>query len=185
MKKCFLSLIFVGLLLTSKAQITKGNWLWGGNISFSNEKDQNDIGTQLKESRIQVSGNVGHFFIDKLTLGLRPNYYFTRTKTPVNVINQNDFSIGPFVRYYFLSQESMINLFSDVGYSHGEYKSTYQKHVSSNTFNFSAGPVIFLNSSVAVEFSIGYSSTKTNDNLHNKRNIFQSGIGLQFHLEKE
>lgn len=47
------------------------------------------------------------------------------------------------------------------------------------------GPVIFLNSSVAVEFSIGYSSTKFDDGVNSKRNIITSGLGLQFYLEKE
>lgn len=185
MKKIFFLGISFFVCSQLFSQITKGNWLWGGNISFSNEKDRNDLGSQSNESRVQVSGNGGYFLINKLAIGIRPNYYFTKTKTPVNTINQNNFSIGPFVRYYFLSSESRVNLFSDGGYSYGVYKSTYQQSVSSSTVYFSGGPVIFLNSSVAVEFSIGYSSTKTNDNSHNKKNLFQSGIGLQFHLERE
>jgi hypothetical protein len=47
------------------------------------------------------------------------------------------------------------------------------------------GPSVFLNSSVAIELSIGYSITRFNDGVHSKRNIITSGVGLQFYLEKE
>jgi hypothetical protein len=51
------------------------------------------------------------------------------------------------------------------------------------TFFINAGPVIFLNSSVGVEFTIGYSSTHIKGNNDNN-NVFQTGIGFQIHLEK-
>lgn len=178
-------LLFTCLLTNSYSQITKGNWLIGGAISFSNDKDRNDFGSQLNETQIDISGNVGYFFIDKLSLGLRPDLLFAKTKTNTNTLIQNNFSIGPFARYYFLPIENTLNLFVDGGYAYGTYKVTSQKNISSNTIYFSAGPSIFLNTAVAVELSVGYHATKFSDNVHSKRNIIQAGIGLQFHLEKE
>lgn len=185
MRKLTILFLSTFLLTNSYSQITKSNWLWGGNISFSNTKYKSDLGQQLDETRIEISGNSGYFIIDKLAVGLRPDFFITKTKTTVNKISQNNFLIGPFIRYYFLPTDSKVNLFFDGGFSYGKDKITHQPSVSSNTFYFSTGPVVFLNSSVAVEFTIGYSSTKANDDLHSKRNIIQSGIGLQFYLEEE
>jgi hypothetical protein len=185
MKKLSLVLISLGFFIVSKAQITKGNWLFGGNISLSNEKDKNDFGTQLNQTEFEISGNAGYFFINKLAAGLRPDFFFAKTKTNVNTLKQNNSSVGPFVRYYFLSAENRVNLFLDGGYAYGFYKVTSQDNVASNTFYFFAGPVIFLNSVVGLELSLGYRTTKFQDNIHNSRNIMQAKIGLQFHLEKE
>jgi hypothetical protein len=59
---------------------------------------------------------------------------------------------------------------------------------SINTFSASAGPVIYFNSSVGMEFLLGYYSRKEviqqNGDIINHQKGFQIGIGFQIHLEK-
>lgn len=169
------------------SQITKGNWLVGGNINFSRTKLNNDLGGYT-ETDINALGNVGYFFMDKFASGIRPNLFFSKTKYNSSSGSTRS-EIGPFLRYYFLSKEQRVNLFLDASYTYGwsnvKNNSITTNKVSSNSFSITGGPTIFLNSSVAIELSIGYSSTKFNDGINSKKEIITSGLGLQFYLEKE
>lgn len=187
MRKNFLLVISLFVCSQVFSQITKGNWLIGGNVNFSRTKLSNDLGGYT-ETDIDALGNVGYFFIDKFAGGIRPDLFFS--KTNYNTASGSTRSdIGPFLRYYFLTQEQKVNLFLDASYAYGwssvKNNNVVTNKVSSNSFSIMGGPTVFLNSSVAVEFSIGYSSTKFNDGIHSKRGILTSGLGLQFYLEKE
>lgn len=178
-----LSILFINF--KANCQITKGNWLFGGNISFSSTKSSSDLGSNTTTT-FQITGSGGYFFIDKLAAGIKANIYNYNYKR-----NENDppgvteLSVGPFIRYYFLPIEQRVNLFAAGSYAYGSGKVAGQKAISSNEISFLAGPVVFLNNNVGIEFTIGYSFLKSNDDAHNKRNLFQTGIGLQIHLEKE
>ena len=67
--------------LTLNAQITKGNWLVGGDASFNsttvNDSDGNETG---KSNGIRIYPNIGHFFFDKFAVGLTPNFFYGDTK---------------------------------------------------------------------------------------------------------
>jgi hypothetical protein len=52
-----------------------------------------------------------------------------------------------------------------------------------NTFAFAAGPVIYFNPAVGLEFLIGYSTEKY-IHYEGANNTFQVGLGLQVHLGK-
>jgi len=180
-------LTLISQSLFSYGQISKKNLLIGGNINFSRTKLTNDLGGYT-ETDVNATGNVGYFFINKLAGGIRPNLFFSRTKY-YNTSGSTRSEIGPFLRYYFLSVDQRMNLFIDGSYAYGRTSvrnnGTNTNKVSSNNFSLMGGPVIFLNSSVAVELSIGYSNTKFNDGIHSKKEIVTSGIGLQFYLERE
>ena len=187
MKRISLILFFLSFFLASKSQITKGNWLIGGDINFSRTKLTNDLGGYT-ETDIDAMGNVGYFFIDKLAAGIRPNLFFSKTKYN-NSSGSTRSEIGPFFRCYFLPKDQRVNLFLDGSYTYGwsrvKNNNITTNKVSSNNFSIMGGPTFFLNSSVAVELSMGYSTTKFNDAIHSKRNIITSGVGLQFYLERE
>jgi hypothetical protein len=169
----FLSMIFFNV----ESQITKGYWLLSGNASVSSSKNSSAASIQFKQTDIQVGTNVGHFIIDKLAVGLRPLFSYGSN----NVGNSSSvFGIGPFVRYYILKPESIVNLLSDASYSY-EVISGGQK---SNTITLFAGPVVYFNSSVGIEFLLGYSTTKI-VGFDGRNNKVQFGVGFQFHLEKE
>ena len=56
-----------------------------------------------------------------------------------------------------------------------------------NTFSALAGPVIYFNTSVALEFLSGYHSSleeATNGGFKTSRNGLQFSLGFQIHLEK-
>lgn len=160
----------------------KGNWLLGGNASFSSVKSSNTLGVQ-QNSYIQIAGNAGYFFISKLAAGVRPTILWSKTKNAPAHNNSIRSTLGPFLRYYFLPADSRVNVFAEGNYTYVTDKAGGGK-AHANKYAFLGGPVIFLNSAVGLEFSIGYSLQKsTNNNF--RIGIFQTGIGLQFHLIKD
>ncbi len=58
--------------------------------------------------------------------------------------------------------------------------------MNDDKFSIMAGPEIFFNSSVGMEFLLGYSYSKEDVEQANKevRKGFQIGIGFQIHLQK-
>lgn len=170
--------------ISANSQITKGNWLVGGSINFSSNKLTSDLGG-FTTTTFEVAGNAGYFFIDKLVGGVRPNIFLGKTKTENADNISNRSAVGPFLRYYFLPEEQKVNMFLDGGYSYGRSKVTGQNAIPSHSFYFMAGPVIFLNTSVALELFVGYSFTKSKDGINSKKSNAQAGLGLQFHLEKQ
>lgn len=106
--------------------------------------------------------------------------------------NTTWFDIGSFLRYYFLPTDNQINLFSEVNYNYG-IENTHPGKGNRSSYSFNAGPVVYFNSSVGIEFTIGYNSSKSisyglnssKDDYTVKMNSFQVGLGLQIHLEKK
>jgi hypothetical protein len=188
-----LLIVLTTLTFQSFGQLTKGNWLVGGTGNFLTSKNTYTSPTYSSTSEridINISPNVGYFIIDKLAAGLRSS--FSKYKEQVNgagggYSNLNRFEFGPFMRYYFLSAEKQYNILSDINYQYGLYWFTPTKG-SINTFSASAGPVIYFNSSVGMEFLLGYYSRKEviqqNGDIINHQKGFQIGIGFQIHLEK-
>jgi hypothetical protein len=94
-------------------------------------------------------------------------------------------NIGPFVRYYFLDAENIVNLFAESGYAYGSITGKGQgegQHL--NTFAFLGGTVVYFNSSVGLEFLIAYSTTKALG-FPGADNEIKLGIDFQIHLEND
>lgn len=190
-----LALIFLITFFTTitNAQITKGNWMVGGDASFSTSDTYSNIGdeTKIVERAVNISPNIGYFAIDKLATGIRldyrgvfnPNYGF-------GDISTNSIGLGPFVRYYFLKPEKRVNIFLEMSYGFG--KTFYNGSIISadyvtknTTFTIMGGPVIYFNSSVSMELSVQYSSTRKIFEVQDlTNNVFQIGLGFQIYLEK-
>lgn len=182
MKRIILLLSLLGLQSKYlEAQITKGNWLLGGNVSFSNVVTTDNAGSSYTTSTFTITPNAGYFFIDKLCGGVKAGYENYRTKYQFgSASGTSSFLVGPFLRYYFLPIDNNVNLFSELGY---EYSQTENNGATrEDIFNFSGGASWFLNSSVAVEFTATYSIQKVP--LY-KSNMIQFGLGFQFYLEKK
>ena len=194
MKKTLFALLCSTFVFSAKSQITKGNWLVGGTGNFLSSKNSYSSPTFSSSSDrvdIKISPSVGYFIGDKLGVGLRPS--FTKSQGVVNGsggninTNENRVEFGPFVRYYFLQTDKQYNILTDFSYQYGLYWFTPTKG-NINTFSASAGSVIFFNSSVGLEFLLGYyirkEVIKANEEYTTKQKGFQVGIGLQIHLEK-
>lgn len=169
-----------------QAQITKGNWMVGGSGSFKSTKTETlSDGTKPYDDRLilNISPNIGYFFYDKLAAGMKLSYTYD------NLYSQNYhyFGTGPFIRYYFLKPDKLINLLLQAQYNYyggggktEDGRDTGKFH--NNGYGFKTGPAIFFNSSVALELTLEYNSTRLNSTL--LENEFMIGIGFQIHLEK-
>jgi hypothetical protein len=188
MKKLSLILISLSVLIVANAQITKGNWLVGGNGNFSFTSFNAESNT--KTTTLNLGPDIGYFFIDKFAGGVRLSFYKNHVQFGQpnnNFTTFTNYDIGPFVRYYLLPIDKEYNIITEGNYQFGNEKvktnnsSTTSK---SNSFSFSVGPVIYFNSSVGIEFLLNYSSS--GNNVSSKRgNSFGIGIGLQVHLQKD
>ena len=151
-------------------------------MGFSSTKALSNFGSTTT-STIQVAGNAGYFVIDKLAVGLQPDLHFSFFKS-INGEHQSAYysSIGPFLRYYLLSEGQKTNIFIQSNYSLGIVKVASLDASYYNSFAFSAGPEIFLNSSVGVQLSVDYVLNRSINGVYANTNTFQVGLGFQFHL---
>lgn len=183
MKKIILLIIIVALAVNyANGQITKNNWLLSGSASFSTQKNSSAASLQYKQTDIQISPTIGYFIIDKFAAGVRPSFTYGKNNLAANAKPQTFFSIGPFVRYYFLQTDRPFNLLAEGAYAYGSLNQASES--KQHTFSVSAGPVLYFNTSVGLEFTVGYSTTKV-VGFTGSNNAIRFGIGFQIHLEKE
>ncbi|MEO6683370.1 MAG: hypothetical protein ABIN48_11175 [Ginsengibacter sp.] len=174
----FLSWLFIQ---NGQSQITKGNWMVGGNGVLEKSKTINLF--EVKSTNIKLSPNIGYFFMDKFAGGIKTGLYFSEIKFNGGVSKSTQFSLGPILRYYFLNADNMVNFFAESTYQYSHLYGNSGSSNNSNTWAFSLGPVIYFNSSVGLEFTINYESFRyKNDN--KSSNSFFLGIGFQIHLER-
>ena len=177
--KIFTIILFFTSL--SYSQITKNNWLVGGSGNFKTTKTEKlSDGTKPYDDRtiFSISPNIGYFFYDKLAGGISLSYTYD------NIFEDYQyFGVGPFVRYYFRKSDKMINPFLQTSYGFSKGKSDSGGSNESTGYTIKGGSAIFFNSSVALELSLNYDSSKFNSDV--KSNNFTVGIGFQIHLEKK
>ena len=188
MKTLFFFLILATSLSTN-AQITKGNWLVGGSGSFSSiiAESKNSMGEEIEthSSGLQINPNIGYFLADKFVAGLDLGINLANSQGPDN--SNWSLGFGPFVRYYFLKPEKLINIFSEANFSYGFGLSEFNKDRNSTGYGLGAGSVLFFNSSVGLEFSVNYTDTVSRDNSDSDSNFknFFVALGFQIHLEQK
>jgi hypothetical protein len=176
--KTFL-LLSLTFCFTSQAQITKGNFLVGGNAFFQNSNAKNAEGELIQSSNfLRVQPNIAYFPANNFATGML--LIFTHGKTAGNSNPNTFYGIGPYIRYYFLKSDKTYNILTQLDYSYGQDFGS-PSHV--NSYAVSAGPVIYFNSSVGLEFLLKYEKTHTSSDSYDY-SLFQFGIGLQIHLEK-
>ncbi len=172
------------LNIQSNSQITKGNWLIGGNGMFSKDKTIFPSGENVA-TQIDITPRIGYFIADHFAVGILGNYGWVSTKMNNIKSSYSNYGIGPFVRYYFLPLENRTNLLVE---TNGAYNEQANNAISAKSgfisYSVSAGPVIFLNSSVGLEFLLGYKGYKETKN-DTKSNGIHFSIGIQYHLERD
>src|SRR5574343_1211639 len=171
-------LFFAGLLFfnISICQVTKKNWMIGGSGLISTQS-QNLSGSTLNGSDINFSPNLGYFIVDRLALGARLGYKYNRTEFNSTVTKNTRYSFGPFLRYYFLRPEKVVNLFTEMAYQYSKVNATNTFGGTDNTFRLSVGPAIFFNSSVGLEFTINYEYYTNYGSEQKSKRVFL-GIGF-------
>lgn len=174
--------------LSASAQLSKGNWMVGGNINFNYEKTERKNTNSMETVVLSNAGRgvytlilqpqIGYFFVDKFVVGTGLNYTNSFLEGSKIDFSYPNFEIAPFVRYYFLQIDKPYNLFIEPSYA---------KEFSNQLGNIEAigiktGFVFFLNSSVGAETILNYRRGTRGDNT--STNIFL-GFGLQIHLQKK
>ena len=194
MTKILTALIGLFFYNCAIGQITKGNWMMGGNGNFT-KSVQNGPGPDFdaKTTTISLSPNSGYFLANQFAAGARLKLdYNHRTYRNVESTDAWWFA-GPFVRYYILDNDRIVNFFSEAAFqfhlnkhkataSGGGYNSDSETGIGS--YSLSLGTAIFLNSSVAIEGAFNYERIPKNDD-GIKVNNFGFRIGFQIHLEKD
>jgi|AAFX01.1.fsa_nt_gi hypothetical protein len=181
MKEILLILIALKLSLSSFSQITKNNWLVGGNGSFSSTKSESSSISNTSRTYWRIEPNIGYFFLDKFAAGVSVLINHEKTSIGTMSSKQTYYSIGPFARYYFLPADRQVNIFSEGSYQHLVLN---PGNDGSNSYTLLLGTVVFFNNCVGLEFTTGYSITN-NSKSDLKYRIIQVGLGLQVHLEKD
>lgn len=195
--KSFILLSFAFLLTSySFAQLDKGTFLLGGNGSFYKYDGKfnavNNNNTS-KATDIKINASVGYFLIDKFVLGLRPSFSFMKAKqdgTGATFGSVTQFIVGPFSRYYFLEKDKPFNILLDAAYLFGTNSYPFDNTGKGviNELSISAGLEAFFNTTVGVEFLVGYKSKyediKGIAGYSDKKNGLNVSIGFQIHLSK-
>ncbi len=170
MKKTILILTVLILTNTAKAQITKGNWMFGGDAIIQGYKFENQ-----KEFKYhaEIFPKVGYFVKDQFVIGCEIGIF----------INEATFysSLVPFARYYLFNSEKTVNPFVEagLGLKHISFTST---NITNNEFmsQIKIGTSLFLTNSIALNFTLNY-----------KKNSFRFdqeltiALGFQIHLQKK
>ena len=193
----FYTLLFLSFLFTSYsfAQLDKGTFLLGGNGSFykyDGKYNAVNNNNTIKATDIKINASVGYFLIDKFVLGLRPSFSFNKGKLSTSslVVSTTQFMVGPFSRYYFLEKDKQFNILLDAAYLFGtnSYPLANTGKGIINELSISAGLEAFFNTTVGVEFLVGYKSKyediKGITGYSDKKNGINVSIGFQIHLEK-
>ncbi len=199
MKYLLIFIIFLSFTETALGQLDKGIWLVGGSGSFQSNKRDFIVGqdiVQYKDIDVSLSSSVGYFIIDKLAIGIKPSFSWSKSdyvRTLAGNVgggrgNNSWLYFGPFGRYYLLQKDNNYNILVDASYSYGIQSNFGAKTGHSNSFKFMTGPEFYFNSSVGIELLVGYSSRKDGfygfDQSQHYRG-FLTTIGFQIHLERD
>lgn len=176
MKKIFMVAVATILIQAGFAQVNKGQWLVGGGTSFSSAKYGD-----AKTTSFEFAPNAGYFFINNFAGGLRFNIQSVKEEIGSIEDKMRSLSIAPFVRYYFLPAAQKVNVFADASYGFGSMKVDEGESVGVSGYSIMAGPAVFLSPNTALEITLGYGSTKIEDD-DERTNTFRFGVGFQIHL---
>lgn len=184
MKATFTSLVVLFSLFTctSSAQIEKGAWLINSSAN---------LGTRLSvpdnNYSFFIAPSAGYFITDKWLLGTGIAYGHSTNKRPESEFTFNNFSVAPFVRYYFPREDRVMHWFATLGSNFTNNKSELQSTQIGNLENKSSavepfaggGFNFFVNANVAVEGTLLYQGYFEDD--FDTHALFYN-IGLQFFL---
>lgn len=199
LKRTTLLFILILLSLSSFAQLDRNTWIVGGSGTFTSINDDfssNTVSTEYKRTNLQLNPKIGYFIIDKLAVGLKSSIWWEKDKgLSSNSLTTSEsirLDYGPFFRYYFLPQEKPFNILTEVSYQYGSVKDIYSKNKGvRNSFAVFVGQAIYFNSTVGMEFLIGYQSQQEKLTSLNNESNYSSikkgllvSVGFQIHLTK-
>jgi len=128
---------------------------------------------------------VEYFLANKFLAGLKSDISNQKLK-PLSDSKYRtylDLGVGPFLRYYFLHPDNIINIVMEGSYLYGLKKvsTVNDGNQMNDILELLAGPVAYFNSSASIEFLAGYSSQKF-VKFKGRNNTIRLSLGLQFYL---
>lgn len=191
--KFYLSLLLILFFVNdAKAQLDKKTWLVGGSgnlyLSKRDYKTFSSTGLSRKTNELYLNlyPTIGYFLADNFAIGLKPYFTWGKGSDISSSISSDSkrYGIGPFARVYFMDKQKAYNILTDVTYQMGIW--SLGGNGKQTNFSISAGPVIYFNSSVGIEFLLGYNSIseELKDYSISSSQGLQVSIGLQIHLIK-
>jgi outer membrane protein len=177
MKKIFFSSVLLVFVFTGFCQTQKGSWLLGGNIEYSSISSKENGNGSGSTSVFQFNPKAGLFVVNNFAVILNTTY----TSLSGDGFSDHNLSIGPAVRYYFPGSEKL-KFFVGAGMGFGSSSDTHN-----TSYQFEAGPAIFITPSVALEVTLNYESataTASQSDYKLTQSKFGGGIGFMIYLGK-
>jgi hypothetical protein len=175
MKKFYFTTILLAFVFAGFSQTEKGSWLLGGNIAYTSAS-QTENGNKSTSSIFALNPKIGVFPINNLAVILNTSY----TTISSGGFSDHSLAIGPAVRYYFQGQA--VKFFLGTGVEFGSTSGNYH----STSFQFEAGPAIFITPAVALELGINYQTgtlkNSQDDSYSSKMGQFGVGVGFMVYL---
>ena len=179
----------------AKCQTEKKTWLIGGTgYVYVYKLESNLFGWEkytVKQTKTHLDFNIGYFLFKDFVLGIRANSNSIWTKFKENTITsrQLELSGGPFTRIYLVKNQPNFNLFLEANFQRGVYAAQSVTRSFVNQSIIASGFEYFPNTSVGIEFLIGY---KNKYNYRESENFWSSvtndgiyiGLNFQYHLLK-
>ncbi|PCH49895.1 MAG: hypothetical protein COC22_06165 [Flavobacteriaceae bacterium] len=171
MKKIILIVSILLFTIRVSSQITKDNWMFGGDAIIQGYKFKN---SKKFNYYAEIFPKAGYFVIDKFVVGGEIGIFINEATLYTSFV--------PFTRYYLLDVEKKVNPFiegglglKNISYKRGSGDPTLTEFM----YQFKLGTSIFFTNSVGLNVTLNY-----------KKNSFQFdqeisvAFGFQIHLEK-
>jgi len=177
------------------AQISSGNMMVGGDLTFTSESHQG--GSANDVSSVTFSPAFGYFISDRFAIGTSLSLSSSRTGTGADKTVRSSFGLGPFARYYLTTSNENFAFFGQAQISFASGKTDPPSgNVTRNnsiTFALSPGAVFFFNEHWALEFALrGFSISSRDPNTDNDNdkvtrvelglNSFSPTLGFRYHF---
>lgn len=136
--RAILLILLLSVSTAAFSQISKGQWMIGGEMDFSSQNTEGSTLTasqDYKSSMLEISPGFGYFFADNFAAGLRMVFGSSKTKQDLtgmdllgniyvshSEMKSTPVGVSPFVRYYFLPAQKKLNLFADLSYGYTSEK---------------------------------------------------------------
>jgi hypothetical protein len=160
----------------ARPNIVKGDFMGGGGlqIDFSKYKDI----PNSKTTYFSFDPEFGYFFIDRLAGGVKLEYSSEKDETDDDAFTE--FTVRPYIQYYFLPTKNKVNLFANASYGFGSVGQANKE--SFGFYQIKAGPVFFLNEHTALETGLYYKSYSGDAYNDEHLNNFGIRVTLQLHF---
>jgi outer membrane protein W len=189
MKKVLISIgLITNFLNHNTAQINKGSWLIGGDLSIT-QAAVKAYGAQSNISR--ASAETGYFFTDQFMAGSSISAVFENRINPFSgwgwFHNEQTFALTPYARYY-LNPKSKLKCFTELSLGGFWNRSTSGSREWSNEFGTKIGTKLganyFLTNNIAFEGDFRYEWTTSNKYVPQrfKQLAFHPHLGMRLFL---